>query len=182
VITINFASRNYRLIALATKGIIAGSVLLTLGAAMMLGTSVSLRRDISLLDQKLRNAETADEQIQPVLGEREQLVKDLSAMSDLLETRRFSWTRFLTDIEAIVPRGVAMKHVEFAAHERTVSFEGAAQSPEALRNLIVGLERSPSFKDPFLKHQSLEKGNISFNVVAVYHDNAGIAVAQGKKE
>ena len=182
MITINFASRNFRLIELVTKGLIAGSVVLTLIAVLMLWTSVSLRRDISLMDRKLKEAEAADKQIKPVLAEREQLVKDLSAMSDLLETRRFSWTRFLTNIETIVPKGVAMKRVEFATHERTVSLEGAAQSPEALRNLIVGLERSALFKDPYLKHQSLEKGSISFNVVAVYHDNAGTAVAQGKKE
>jgi hypothetical protein len=45
----------------------------------------------------------------------------------------------------------------------------------------VGLERSASFKDPFLKHQSLEKGSISFNVVAVYHDNRNAAVAKGNQ-
>jgi len=182
VIMINFASRNYRLMALAAKGLVAGSVVLTLSVVMLLGASVSLRRDLSLLDQKLKNAEVADEKIKPVLIEREQLVKDLGAMSGLLETRRFSWTRFLTDIEAVVPKGVAMNRVEFAAQDRTVSLEGAAQSPEALRNLIVGLERSASFTDPFLRHQSLEKGSISFNVVAVYHDNAGAVVVQGKKE
>jgi Tfp pilus assembly protein PilN len=119
--------------------------------------------------------------MRPVLLEREVLVKNLNAMSGLLESRRFSWTRLLTSIEAIVPIGVAMKNVDFDPRDRVLVLEGTAQSPEALRNLIVGLEQSASFKDPFLKHQSLEKGSISFNVVAVYHEGAGASVVKGQK-
>ena len=182
MISINFAGRDYRLIARITTGLVAGSVVLALTAAGMLVMNVSLRRDASLMEQRLKDAEATDAQIRPVLMERELLVKDLNAMSGLLESRRFSWTRLLTSIEAIVPIGVAVKSVEFDPHDKTLQLEGSAQSPEALRNLIVGLEKSVSFKDPFLKHQSLDKGSISFNVAAVYHESvAGDAVAKGKK-
>jgi Tfp pilus assembly protein PilN len=181
MIAINFASRNFRLISQITRGMIVGSAILTLTAADMLWTSVSLRRDISVMERKLKDAEAADAEVKPVLAERERLVKELSAMSGLLESRKFSWTRLLTNIEAIVPKGVAMNRVDFNPHDGTLSVEGMAQSPEALRNLIVGLERSASFKEPFLKHQSLDKGSISFNVVAVYHDNRNAAVAKGNQ-
>jgi hypothetical protein len=58
---------------------------------------------------------------------------------------------------------------------------GMAQSPESLRNLVVSLEQSQAFKNPFLKHQSLEKGNLSFNVTTVYHENKGAGVALSKR-
>jgi len=181
MIAINFASRNFRLITRITNGLIGASVILALIAAGMLWMNVSLRRNIGVMDQKLKETEAADAQIAPELSERQQLVKNLNAMSGLLDSRRFSWTRLLTSIEAVVPRGVAMKRVEFNAQDRILSLEGTAQSPEALRNLVVGLEQSSSFKDPFLKHQSLEKGSISFNVVAAYHEDKGVAVVQGKR-
>jgi Tfp pilus assembly protein PilN len=133
------------------------------------------------VENKLNDAQATDEQTQPLFYEREQLVKDLTAMSGLLESRKFSWTRLLTSIEAVVPTGVALTRVEFNDKERTVMLDGKARSPEALRSLVVGLEKSASFKEPFLKHQSLEKGSISFNVIAVYHADSSAGVAQAKQ-
>jgi Tfp pilus assembly protein PilN len=181
MITINFASRNYRLVDTIHTGLIAGSIVLCIVMAGMIWTTVSLRSNVSAMERKLQDAQAADEQIRPLLGERLQIVKDLIAMSGLLESRKFSWTRLLTSVEAVVPRGVALTHVEFNAKERTVMLNGMAQSPESLRNLVVGLEQSQAFKNPFLKHQSLEKGNLSFNVTTVYHENKGAGVALSKR-
>lgn len=181
MITINFASRNYRVLARTRAGLIVGNIILIVMTVGMLWTAVSLRADISSMDRKLKELEAADEQARPLLLEREQLVKDLTAMSGLMESRRISWTRLLTSIEAVVPVGVALKHVEFNPKDSMLTLDGMAQSPESLRNLVVGMEKAASFKDPFLKHQSLEKGNLSFNVVAVYRENKSPAVAQGKR-
>ncbi len=73
-----------------------------------------------------------------------------------------------------------MKRVDFDRRDGSLSMEGTAQSPEALRNLIVGLENSSSFTAPYLKHQLLEKGSISFNVVAVYREKSGMVAARDK--
>jgi Tfp pilus assembly protein PilN len=178
MIAINFASRNYRLSSLIAKGLLIGSVILALTASALLWTSVSLRRDSVIMEKKLKEAEAADAEVKPVLLGRARLVKDLSAMSGLLESRRFSWTKFLSSLERAVPTGVAMKHIDFNPREGTLSLEGVAQSPEALRNLIVGLERSASFREPLLKHQSQEKGSISFNVVAIYSGNKKAAAVR----
>lgn len=180
MIPVNFASRNYRLLVRIQLVLLAVIVILCVTMAGMIWTAVSLRKNISVMDLKLKAIEAADENMQQALKEREQLVKDLSLMSGLLESRKFSWTRLLTRIEAVVPLGMALKRVAFNPGDRTLTLEGTTQSPEALRNLVVGLEKSSSFKDPFLKHQSIEKGNNSFDVVAVYREDAGPAVAQGK--
>jgi len=181
MITINFASRNYRLISRIRTGLLTAAGVLCIAMAVMLWATLSLRADSSALDRKLKEAEAAEELVRPLLAERGQLVKDLNAMSGLLESRRFSWTRFLSALETVVPRGVALTHVEFSRNDHTVALIGMAQSPEALRTLVVGLERSTAFKDPFLKHQSLDKGEISFNVVAVYQENKGAAVAKDRR-
>jgi Tfp pilus assembly protein PilN len=181
MITINFASRNYRLIAQVRSGLIAGCILLVAITAGMLWITVSLREDISAMDLKLQKLKAADEQIRPVLLERERLVKDLTAMSGLMEARKISWTRLLTSLEAVVPVGVALKKVDYNPKDSTLTLNGMARSPESLRNLVVAMEKSASLQDPLLKHQSLEKGNISFNVVAVFQEDKSRAVSQGKQ-
>ena len=181
MITINFASRNYRLVGRIRAGLIAGSIILAAMMVVMLWTIVSFRASIPSMERTLRELEAADEQISPVLQEREHLVKDLTAMSGLMESRKISWTRLLTNIEAVIPKGVALNHVVFNPRDSSLMLDGVALSPESLGTLVVGLEKTASFKDPFLKHQSLEKGSISFNVVAVYRENTRLAVAQGKQ-
>jgi Tfp pilus assembly protein PilN len=181
MITVNFASRNYRLIARIRSGLIAGSILVFAITVGMLWISVSLRANVSAMDRKLWELQQAEEKLRPELVERERLVKDLTAMSGLIESRKTSWTRLLTSIETVVPVGVALRHVEFNPKDSSLTLNGMARSPESLRNLVVAMEKSASFKDPFLKHQSLEKGNISFNVVAVYREGKSRSVAQGKR-
>lgn len=181
MIPVNFASKNYRAIERVFQALVAGSVLLLLAAGGTVWKAVALRSELSATQRKVHDAEAADEQVKSMLGEREKLVKDLGSMTGLLDARKFSWTGFFTSIETVVPVGVALNKVEFNPGDRSLTLEGKAQSPEALRNLVVGLEKSDSFRDPLLKHQSIEKGIISFNVVAVYHEYKRVGVAQGKK-
>ena len=181
MISINFASRNYRNVARVVKALVAGSVVLALVAAVMIVKEVSLRADIAFMQKKLQEAEAADQQVRPVLMERERLVKDLNAMSGLMDARKFSWTRLLSSIESVVPVGVALQKVQYNPQDHSLALDGTAQSPESLRGLVVGLEKSPSFTDPFLKHQTLEKGSISFNVVAVYHEHKDTGVVKGTR-
>ncbi len=177
MVTINFASRNYRAVASAVRVLFGAAVVLALIALGMLWKSALLRKDLSEMNQKLTVAETEDKQVKFTLLEREKLVNDLNEMSGLVEARKFSWTLVFTSLEEAVPTGVALKNVTFSPKDRILSIEGMAQSPEALRDLMVGLEKSTSFTKPYLKHQSLEKGILSFNVVAVYqkHKNSGMA-------
>jgi Tfp pilus assembly protein PilN len=181
MIKINFASRDYRLIERIRSALIAGIIILAAITAGMLWTTLSLRANISFMDRKIQELEAADAQARPEILEREQLVKDLNAMSGLMESRKISWTRLLTNIEAVVPVGVELKHVEFNPKDSALTLNGMARSPESLRNLVVAMEKAASFKSPSLKHQSLEKGSISFNVVAVYREDNSPVVAQGKQ-
>lgn len=182
--SIDFASRNYRLLSLVHRGLIAGSAVLVVMVVVIVWSYASYRSDIASLDARLAALAAQEEAFRPLLAEKEQFVKELGAMSALIESKKFSWTRLLTDIEKMFPTGVALTVVAYNQKDRSTALDGHATSPEALRNLIVGLERSTAFVDPFLKHQSVEKGSISFNVAAVYRGAAAAAPAaveqQGK--
>jgi Tfp pilus assembly protein PilN len=181
MISINFASRNYRLIERIHIGLIAAIVILGMTLLGMIWRATALRMNIVTVEQNLKERQRADERVRPILKEREQLVRDLSAMSGLIAARKFSWTRLLTRLEAVVPLGAALKSVDYNPETWALALEGTAQSPEALRSLVMGLEKSSSFKEPLLKHQSLDKGSISFNVVAVYREDTGVDLASVKK-
>lgn len=180
MITINFASIDYRRLSRVFTGLAALCALLLASAAFMAGMAYLYRLETGTLERNLSSLEAAHEKVKPLLMEREQITRDLAVMSGLMESRRFSWTRLFTDIEAIFPKGVAVSRVNFNPLDSTLSLEGTAQSPEALRNLMVGLEKSAAFRDPLLKHQTVEKGSNTFNVVAFYTGNKTSRVAQGK--
>ncbi len=177
-IDINFASADYRLSSRVFWGVLAVIAALLVVTAVMARTVLSYHAEKTALDRKLAELTARDEQLQPVLAERENLLRDLSAMSGIVEARRFSWTQLLTDIERIFPEGVALDHMGYNPKDRALVLEGGAQSPEALRNLMVGLEKSALFKNPFLKHQSVDKGVISFTVGAFYRENTVVDAAR----
>ena len=176
-INVNFARTDYRLIARLQRGGIAAIALLGVIAGVLLWTAGSYRNQGAVAEQHVRDLADSAGKLRPAIEERHQLVKNLSAMSGLIEARRLSWTQFLTGIEAAFPAGIALTKVDFHPRDLTVLLEGAAQSPEALSGLMIGLQRSRSFKNPQLKHQSMDKGSLSFNVAVSYqgHHAAGPA-------
>jgi Tfp pilus assembly protein PilN len=180
MININFASKNYRLIVKVRYALIAGTVVLVVIMAGMIWNALTLRTEISSMNREIQELEKANAQARPEILERAQIVKDLTAMSGLRESRRISWTKLLTSIEAVVPIGVALKHVDLDPKDSTLMLNGIARSPESLRNLVVAMEKAVQFKSPSLKHQSVEKGSISFNVVAVYREDKSPVMARRK--
>ncbi len=180
LIRINFASRDYRLLANIYRSTVAGCVALLIALGVITWAAVSDHADSIVLGLRVAELDARVEEMKPVLVEREQFLKDVSTMGGLMESRRFSWTRLLTSIEAAFPTGTAVERVSFNPRDFTLSLEGKARSPEALRNLMVGLEKSASFKDPLLRHQSVDKGTISFAVGAKYHDAKSGGLAQAR--
>jgi hypothetical protein len=138
----------------------------------------ALRAESTVMQQNLKEAESADKQVKSVLEEREQLARDLNAMSGLMDARKFSWARLLSSIETVVPVGVALKKVEFNPRDNTLALDGMAQSPESLRDLVVGLENRLRSR---IRFGSVSKRGASFNVVAVYHEQKSAGLAQGKQ-
>lgn len=176
-INVNFARTDYRLIARLQRGVVAAIALFCILAGALLWTAGSYRHQAAAAEQQVKDLAGSAGKLRPAIEERQQLVKNLSAMSGLIEARRHSWTQFLTGIEAAFPTGIALTKVDFRPRDLTVVLEGDARSPEALSGLMIGLQRSRSFRNPQLKHQSMDKGSLSFNVAVSYqgHGAAGPA-------
>lgn len=185
-VAVNFASTDYRLLERLYLLGIAVIALLAVAAGVLVSSFFTYRASIADMEQRLAALAASEEQMRPLLTERERVVRDLTAMAGLMEARRFSWTRLLSEIEDVVPTGVALSRVDLSPKDRSLSLEGAALSPEALRNLMIGMERSAAIKAPLLKHQSVDKGKISFTVGARYEEQKGgggsrTAVRSGRK-
>jgi Tfp pilus assembly protein PilN len=148
VITINFARTDFGLIAQVRQWLIAGIVLLGILAGALLWIANATAHQASAAEQRVRDLAASAEKLRPALEE-----------------------QFLSRIEAVFPYGIALTKVDFNIRELTVALEGSAQSPEALSNLMIGLQRSRSFRNPQLKHQSMEKGSLSFNVAVSYQEH-----------
>lgn len=178
-ITINFAGINYGLIVRLQQTGIAVVVVLALAVGSLLWSALSYRSAGAAAEQQVTNLADSAGKLRMAVQERQQLIKNLNAMSGLLEARRHSWTQFLTGIEAAFPAGIALTRVDFERKDQTVVLEGVAQSPEALSNLMIGLQRSRSFRNPLLKHQSMDRGILSFNVAVIYQEPLAAGQDQG---
>jgi Tfp pilus assembly protein PilN len=178
-ITINFAGVDYRRLAVTRAALIGVMVLLVLCAGWLSLQLRSYRDQGAAMERQTAELAASQAKLRPEMQERQRLMKDLNAMSGLLEARRFSWTRLLTAIEEAFPSGIALTRVELNPREQIVVLEGAAQSPEALSTLMIGLQRSGSFRNPLLKHQSMDKGDLSFNVTVQYQTSLAAGPAPG---
>ncbi len=179
LITINFAGTNFRLLMRLRQGLIVAVVLLGTTTGALLWQANSYRVQSAALTRQVGDFTASIEKLRPAMLERQQLVQDLGDMSGLLEARRFSWTRLLTGIEAAFPAGIALTRLEFNARELAAALEGTAQSPESLSSLMIGLQKSRSFKGPLLKHQSMDKGKLSFNVAVTYQEHLAAGADPG---
>lgn len=165
---INFAARDYRFSARVVAWLIVVSGILVLIFLGMAATILSSRSEETALARQAAELAERTGKLQTLLNERDRLLKEMGSMTTLLESKRFSWTGLMTNIERVFPVGVALDRLQCNPKERTLLLEGRAQSPESLRNLVVGLERSPSFTDSQLRHQSVERGIISFTMGVRY--------------
>lgn len=170
LVSINFARTDYRLIFRAAIGLGLSACGLAVVALLLIVSGVSDMSRGRDMDKRLSELSSHEEKINAIIKEKEQLIRELNSMSALVSAREFSWTKMLTGIESVVPTGVAIKSVKYNPKDRSLSLEGTAGSPEALRNLVAMMEKSRFFREPFLRRQSIEKGRISFDVVAVYVD------------
>lgn len=170
MISINFSTRDYRLHEriFTTLLIVSAALIVLLG--LQIRAVMGAYGEADAITAKVTELSERDAAIQPLILEREQVLKDISAMSGLMEMRRFSWTGLFSDIEAVFPEGVALDRIAFNPKDESLLFDGRAQTFEALRSLVAGLEKSVKFRNPLLRHQSVDKGAISFTVGMEYHE------------
>ena len=130
---------------------------------------------------KQARLEKVREQDQQLLAEAKQLAIDLSESSlqqlpaevtlanQFLAKRNFSWTRFLSDLEEVIPPRVSIESVHLDPGSAIIHLTGSAVSLENVTALTVKLQDHQTFHDPVLgQHRTGPTGLVEFDLMLRY--------------
>ena len=135
---------------------------------------------------KQARLEKVREQDQQLLAEAKQLATDLSESSlqqlpaevtlanQFLAKRNFSWTRFLSDLEEVIPPRVSIESVHIDPGSAIIHLTGSAVSLENVTALTVKLQDHQTFHDPVLgQHRTGPTGLVEFDLMLRYRPPQG---------
>jgi len=158
------------------------------------GQAQALQLDINNLRQQeqglLKNAEAVKNQLTP---EQQQA---LPAAHQLVDRRKFSWSRLLVDLEASLPPNVrvsriAVRDVTMQANQTVAELELAVftKEPSTITNMISAMHEQGIFQ-PELRGQTLQKGRgeagTEYELVVIYrprssYSNENVAEVTGSE-
>lgn len=175
----NFASSQYTRIRLIAVGLYGASALgLLLAVAMgwwasenwrekaMLEENVTrVQQQVSRLREDLRGVGFSPDNEAAV----DALVKQVAAFNQILETKAFSWTALLNDLEAAVPKNVSVSSIRPDLKTKTVTLDGVALGLQDVTALMTSLQERGRFADVFLQQQrSTEDNRTEFSIQCTY--------------
>jgi len=86
------------------------------------------------------------------------LPQEVQFATKLSTQHRFSWTQFLNDLEAAVPKNVSMESVALNFKKSTIALSGTTKSLKDLAALVKGLEEHEAFRNVIVSgHKSRAK-------------------------
>jgi Tfp pilus assembly protein PilN len=93
--------------------------------------------------------------------------------NDLIAKRAFSWTRFLSDLEATVPPRVSINSIRLDFKDAVIAIGGSALSLKDLTTFIISLEDHRAFKDATLLHHRVQDNDVvEFSLTVRYQSQA----------
>jgi Tfp pilus assembly protein PilN len=99
----------------------------------------------------------------------QQLPTEVSLANQLLTKRHFSWTQFLSALEAAIPRHVSIKSIRLDPGSAVVHMTGLAVTVEDVMALTVTLQDHAVFRDPVLgQHRMGPDGLVEFDLTLHY--------------
>lgn len=121
-----------------------------------------VQAEIGSLNQQEQSIEKEAEQVKKLLT-REQL-QSLKSAHELVDRKRFSWSRLFADLEAILPGGarvsrIAVRQVRTQGGRTVADLELAvvAKSPTIVTDMIADMDQQGIFQAE-LRAQNLQKG------------------------
>jgi Tfp pilus assembly protein PilN len=161
-----------RLVLVSLSGIIG--ILIFWSAAQ----TIMMMRDRQDMQARLDHTRMQDRQL---LAEAQQESMDLSGPSSkqlpvevglanqLLTKRNFSWTQFLSALEAAIPQHVSIKSIRLDPGSAVVHMTGLAVKVEDVTALTVTLQDHAVFHDPVLgQHRVGPDGLVEFDLTLRY--------------
>jgi len=111
------------------------------------------------------------------------LPQEVQFARQLSSQQRFSWTQFLNDLEAAVPKNVSMESVSLNFKNSSIALAGATASLKDLAALVKGLEDHEAFQNVILsghksqaqtkKKPSAFPNAVDFSLEVTYQPSAG---------
>ena len=99
----------------------------------------------------------------------QQLLGEVSLANEVLTKRHFSWTQFLSALEAAIPRQVSLKSIRLDPGGVVVHMTGLAVTVEDVTVLMVTLQDHAVFYDPVLgQHRVRPDGLVEFDLTLHY--------------
>src|SRR5512134_2878049 len=99
----------------------------------------------------------------------QQLPIEVSLANQLLTKRHFSWTQFLSALEAAIPQHVSIKSIRLDPGSAVVHMTGLAVTVEDVTALTVTLQNHAVFRDPVLgQHRVGSDGLVEFDLTLRY--------------
>jgi len=161
-----------RLVLVALSGIVGVSILWSVAqTALMIRDrqDMQARLDhVRMQDQQLL-AEAQQEGIDLSGPSSHQLPVEVSLANQLLTKRNFSWTQFLSALEAAIPQHVSIKSIRLDPGSAVVHMTGLAVKVEDVTALTVTLQDHAVFRDPVLgQHRVGPDGLVEFDLTLRY--------------
>jgi Tfp pilus assembly protein PilN len=105
----------------------------------------------------------------------QRLPAEVALANQLLAKRNFSWTRFLSGLEEVIPPRVAIESVRLDPGSAVIHLTGSAVSLEDVTALTVRLQDHQTFHDPVLgQHRAGSTGLVEFDLMLKYRPPQGI--------
>ncbi len=161
-----------RLVLVALSGIVGVSILWSVTQTVMTirdRHDMQVRLDhVRMQDQQLL-AEAQQEGIDLSGPSLQQLPAEVSLANQLLVKRHFSWTQFLSALEAAIPQNVSIKSIRLDPGNAVVHMTGLAVTVEDVTALTVTLQDHAVFRDPVLgQHRVGPDGLVEFDLTLRY--------------
>jgi Tfp pilus assembly protein PilN len=161
-----------RLVLVALSGIVGVSILWSVAQTVMTmrdRQEVQARLDhVRMQDQQLL-AEAQQENMDLSGPSSHQLPVEVSLANQLLTKRNFSWTQFLSALEAAIPQHVSIKSIRLDPGSAVVHMTGLAVKVEDVTALTVTLQDHAVFRDPVLgQHRVGPDGLVEFDLTLRY--------------
>jgi Tfp pilus assembly protein PilN len=161
-----------RLVLVALSGIVGVSIIWSVAQTVLI---IRDRQDmqarlnhVRMQDQQLL-AEAQQEGIDLSGPSSQQLPIEVSLANQLLTKRNFSWTQFLSALEAAIPQHVSIKSIRLDPGSAVVHMTGLAVKVEDVTALTVTLQDHAVFRDPVLgQHRVGPDGLVEFDLTLRY--------------
>lgn len=164
-----------RLMLVALSGIIGGAILWSVNLTVMTmrdRDDIQARLDhVRMQDHQLL-AQAEQEGIDLSGPSLQQLPTEVSLANQLLTKRHFSWTQFLSTLEAAIPQHVSIKSIRLDPGSAVIHITGLAVAVEDMTALTVALQDHAVFREPVLgRHRVGQDGLVEFDLTLHYRQS-----------